>query len=956
LLAFPPYRLDLDSERIWKHDKEVHLRRKPFAILRYLVRNPQRLVTHAEIVEAVWGKIAMSESLLRTHMRDLRKVLGDGLVETVAGRGYRFVAELSDAYADDSRLPSEGATEGNGSKPVVAREAELDSLRGALRSVRDRRRATVLVTGEAGVGKTTLVDSFLERAGAQGSLLVGRGACIEQYGSGQVYLPVLDAMTALCRGRGGERVLEVLARHAPTWLVQMPGLVRPDRLEELQRRASGGSQARALHQLAEALEALSGETPVVLVLDDLQWTDPSTAELLALLSSRREPARLLVVGTYRPAEVSRGNPLARVSAELLAHRQATVVALEPFASDAVDAYLASRFPGHRFPPDFTLTLAQTTGGNPLFVATFLDDLETQGLVVARDGGWDLASTVEDVAARRPDGIRRLIDTQIDRLGAAEQRIVEAAAVVGMVFAAGLVAHALDEDADGVDSACESLATERGLLKYEGTETWPDGTIQSRYAFGHSLFQHAALKRSTSATIRTRHRKIAERLEAGYGARADEVAAELAVHFDLGQVPAKAAQYCLAAGDSAARRYGFHEAVAHYERVRALLGTLPEGRDRDLVEMRATHRLGWKLFQRDGSTDAALPALGRARELAMRLDDKPSLGDILVRLTSLSMVHGDMRNAGEYARAAAPLVDELGDANLRTFSNALEATAVLLRGDLKGACELFDGLGVFRDAAQPASAEAVSHLVATAYGAFALWLTGKPDDAVALARRGYEAAEALDDPWERAALLSDWATVHAWRREPEKAAELARRSLALAEQGTFGLWVYRADLVLGWAEAHMDSTISEERTNAMVGKRWEGVSMGRALPCLLYASMCARLGRTGVALDSIAKNLEAIEQGDERWLEAELHRLRAEILAPSDAREAERSLRTAIEIARRQCSTSLELRATRSLHATATGDEKRRARDEIARLLPLVSGGRDTPDVIEATRALGTGSR
>src|SRR6266849_2825788 len=98
LLSFPPFRLDLDAERLWRDDKEVPLRRKPFAILRYLVQNPQRLATHAEIGEAVWGKIAMSESLLRTHVHDLRGALGEGVVETVVGRGYRFVAEVKHEY------------------------------------------------------------------------------------------------------------------------------------------------------------------------------------------------------------------------------------------------------------------------------------------------------------------------------------------------------------------------------------------------------------------------------------------------------------------------------------------------------------------------------------------------------------------------------------------------------------------------------------------------------------------------------------------------------------------------------------------------------------------------------------------------------------------------------------------------------------------------------------------
>src|SRR4029077_20493616 len=150
----------------------------------------------------------------------------------------------------------------------------------------------------------------------------------------------------LCRGRAAERVIDVFARHAPTWLVQLPGVVRPDRLEEPQGRAASATLARTVRELAEGLEALSVDAPVVVVFDDLQWTDPSTVELLSFLGRRREPARLLVLGTYRPEEVPRGHPLTRFTGELIAHRHASSIALEGLATEAVGAYLARRCPGH----------------------------------------------------------------------------------------------------------------------------------------------------------------------------------------------------------------------------------------------------------------------------------------------------------------------------------------------------------------------------------------------------------------------------------------------------------------------------------------------------------------------------------------------------------------------------------------------------------------------------------
>ena len=241
----------------------------------------------------------------------------------------------------------------------------------------------------------------------------------------------------------------------------------------------------------------------------------------------------------------------------------------------------------------------------------------------------------------------------------------------------------------------------------------------------------------------------------------------------------------------------------------------------------------------------------------------------------------------------------------------------------------------------------------AHGAFALWLAGRLDDAVELARQGYRVAEALDDPWERAALLSDWATLHALRREPAQARDLANRSLALAEQGAFGVWRRRADLVLRWAEAELAPAISSERVDELLDRPWESVAFGRTLPSLLYAAMCARLGRAEAALDVISEALASLAQTEERWLEPELHRLRGEIVRAQDVLEAERSIATAIQVAQSQASTSLELRATLSLHALVSGARKSRAREDLARLLSMIAGGEDAPDVVEARRAVGS---
>ena len=216
-------------------------------------------------------------------------------------------------------------------------------------------------------------------------------------------------------------------------------------------------------------------------------------------------------------------------------------------------YLARRFAGARLPQDLVQAIQRMTGGNPLFVVAIVDDLESREMIRAAGTGWELAASVADVESRRPDTVRQLIDIQIDRLKSNEQRILEAASLVGVEFAVGAVAFALELPADELDTVCEGLADKR-LLRFVKSEPWPDGSIQSHYAFIHALYRDTALGRVPLATKRLWHRRIAAGLEAAYGASAETIATELAAHYDEAANVAKAVRYYGLAGERAMRRF------------------------------------------------------------------------------------------------------------------------------------------------------------------------------------------------------------------------------------------------------------------------------------------------------------------------------------------------------------------------------------------------------------------
>jgi len=331
LILFPPFRLDVRNEQLWRGDDLLPLRPKPFAVLAYLAAHPDRLVTAAELRKAVWPQTYVGEGLLRMYIREVRQVLGDEaeqprFIETVPRRGYRFLPDVVNTQPGSS--PKIQAPN------LVGREADLAQLHGwSLKALRGTRQV-VFVTGEPGIGKTTLVDAFLfgvqsapprppnSELASTPAPWIARGQCIEHYGAGEAYLPVLEALGQFCRQPGGEHVIAFLSRYAPTWLVQMPALVSDSELEALQRRVQGATRERMLREMAEAVEALTAEHPLVLVVEDLHWSDYSTLDLLALLAQRRGPARLFLLGTYRPADVIRsGHRLRAMKQELQVHGQ-----------------------------------------------------------------------------------------------------------------------------------------------------------------------------------------------------------------------------------------------------------------------------------------------------------------------------------------------------------------------------------------------------------------------------------------------------------------------------------------------------------------------------------------------------------------------------------------------------------------------------------------------------------
>jgi DNA-binding winged helix-turn-helix (wHTH) protein/predicted ATPase len=960
---FAGFRLDPDNACLWHGTSALPLPPKAFALLQYLVTHAGRLVTKEELLDACWPETAVSDGVLKVHIAELRKALGETgrtprFIATVHRRGYRFVAPVTAAGLSESTppAPSLPALSLSPSPPLlIGREAVLQRLYAAWAQACQGQRQVIWVTGEAGIGKTAVVEAFAAEVAADPTVWLAHGQCVEHYGTGEAYLPILEALGRLCRTLRGEQLIPLLRQRAPTWLVQMPWLLRPEDRELLRQELQGTTRERMLREFAEVVDTLTVDTPLLLMLEDLHWSDHATLDVLFLLARRRTPARLLLLGTYRPVEtVAHGHPLRTATHELRRHGYSTELPLTLLSAEAVAAYLAARFPVQRFPESLDALLHQVTDGSPLFLVAMVEALVARSVLTVHDGCWTLQEGLDEVAIGVPEDLRQMLEHQLERVPPEAQRVLEAASVAGVTFAVAAVAAALEDDVMHIETHCEELV-QRHLLRPAEMLIWPDGTTAVCYAFVHALYQQVAYERLARGRRAYLHQCLGMCLEAAYGAQATEIAAELAVHFEHGHDVRRAVQYWQQAAANAARRSGHHEVIRTLTRARALLTQWPDTRERAHQELVLLTALGPTLMATRG---VAAPEVAqtylRNQALAHHMEESPR------GLWLFYYMRGEIETAREFGVQLMAFAQRRHDSSLLFEAHMVLGMTLFRLGEvLPARIHLEQGTALYDPTQHHAQAflyAADPGVILLCYAARALWLLGYPAQAVERSQAALTLADQLSHPFSQAYAVTWTAFLQQLRRDRHaveaRVEEVSRRS---TEQG-FPFLAEAGAFLQGWAQAEQgqrDVGIAQ-MSQALVGPRAAGVDQGLPYWLALLAEAYGKSAQTEEGLALLSEALPVADKAGGRYWAAELYRLKGVLLlrqhAP-DATQAETWLTQALAIARRQQVKSWELRATLSLSRLWQQQGKQ---DEARKLLTEVYGwfteGFDTADLQEA-RAL-----
>jgi len=893
-LRFGPFRLDLVGGQLLRGTEAVHLRPKTWEVLRVLAGRAGELVTHRELLDTVWADAAVVPQVLTNTVRELRRALGEGprggYVETVARRGFRFVP--GNAPAEEAEVPS----------GFIGRTDELAWLTDHWQRARDGRRTVALVAGAPGIGKTTLVETFATRivSAAGGGVLWGR--CLEQHTGAEPFFPVLSALGAAMRSDLAETVRAALGQYARRWLAQIPGAMLAADLTAPGGDAGVTTPGQMLREGAALLEGCASVRPLLLVLDDLQWVDGSTLDLLALLSERSDPAPLLVVGTYRPAEALAYDSGIRAFAKRLRQRQRAELALESFSAREVRDYLADRFDTETACA-LEDVAAEHSGGVPLYLRLAADHYESHGRVRRTTSGWELTA-MSSADTELPDDIGDLVMDQYRGLEPSEQALVRAASLCGGVFGADLLARVLQWPSEEAARTCRALADRGQLFVYDAEE---DG-----YRFRHDVHRRVIESR-VHDDPRPLHRTIAEVLEASQHEPGASEATVVAHHLRAAGEPERAAAQLERAAFAALALAGYREAAANLRAALTELSIASAAPNRASTECRLQQLLGTVLLLAEGyGSPNALRAAERAGTLGDALgqhDDsfRASNATTLVLLNSgrVSQSVASAERTAEIARLHLPERQAFADVH-RGYAYATAGDFRVARDHLESALRSDQSLQGLVTNAEPV-ARVVLGMVLTAQGHLG--------EAREMRERAVALAEAYGDPLSLTLVLFFASVVAGIEHDAEVALAYSERVYTLSDD--LGLrsanagstviteWA-RGDRATGpWDGGRMREACAERRRG---NERW-----GEGSALALLATLQVRAGVWDAAQADVDAGLAYVRMSGDGLGHVDLLCAQAEILrARARPDDAEARYHEAMALADRQHAALFRLRAANGL--------------------------------------------
>jgi DNA-binding winged helix-turn-helix (wHTH) protein len=948
-VRFDRFELDEANAHLLRDGTAVPLAPTPFAVLCALVRQPGSLLTTNALLDEVWGHQFVTDSVLRTAISELRTALDDDarkprFIATVSRRGYRFIAAPSAIPAPPSVQPHVSGFAAVRVPYFIGRAEPLSRLRRAWDIACGGKRAIAWIAGEPGIGKTTLIEQFIA---SLGDVACARGQCVEHYGTGESYLPVLEALEELCRS--DSEVPSLLRAVAPTWLLQLPWLSTAEERAALRRELAGVNPDRMLREMGQLLNRYTERRPLLLVTEDLHWSDRATIQLIDYIARRRGSARLMWLASFRLAEVvALDHPLNPLRHELRLHDLCEEIVLDPFSESEVADYVAERSLAIATDEAFVRALHERTDGLPLFVASVMTEVITR----AAQAGDDAAAGSQLAKIAVPQNLAAIIEHYIAKLENEQRTVLSAAAVCGVQFRVNTIAAALERDAAWVGDICDELAREQLWLLAPRAEEGGDDA-QSPYSFRHALFRQVLYERTSPSARAQLHRKMGAALERERATRVPITAAELATHFERGGDAMTAVRYYAEAAEAALAHFSPEECIRLVERAWPLLEQAPEGPERNALQITIGTLHGVAATRVLGVGSEAKHSLLRAYALLDEDPHHPIRGRLLHGFGFMLTLRAEYAEALAVADRAEALGSATNDPVLLCTACTVHGQVDQLQGRSAAARTWLERGLTLSERLDVGPGEFLVDPQVALLGLLAVPLLhlGSVEQARASLQRAY--VRARDREWPMARLAALWygALFEVRLGDAERVAALADEMHALVEEFALAHGRTACRWFRGWADARMGEPREAHRRirdayeeNARLGML-AGASevLGYATEALVVA------GDLDGAQKQLADALHIADKLGERVYLPQLFVMQAAISrARGDRAAADAAIRRAIAEARAQEAPWLELMALIELcdRHSATAKDRR----ALGALIDRLPEARDTAAVARA-RAL-----
>jgi adenylate cyclase len=873
------------------------------------------------------------------------------------------------AAADIVRLlegDDKGLPKGTGPrKPrhiLVGRHGEFVKLRALLDSTVKGSGLLVLITGEPGIGKTTLVEDFLaEQLESQRTCAIGRGASSERLAGTEGYLPLLDALEDLLRNRP---ILGPLMRRvAPNWYDQVWRDSNEHAASTSPGQVKAASRELLNRELVSFLEEASFAFPIVLFLDDLHWADESTMDLLALVSTYFRSSRILILASYRPEEMRLNHErFSQVALDLQARGRCRIIDLAFLEIADVDAYLSLEFPQNDFPAVFPRLVHDRTEGNPFFMVEVVRYLRDKHVISQAGDIWSLSERLPDIERDLPQTVIGMLKRKIDLLADTDRRLLAAASVQGFEFESIVVARTLSADTSEIEERLDALYRIHGFVQPLGERELPEGTIAARYRFVHFLYYGAFYDALQPARKASWSAAAAEALVHYHQNQTGEIAAQLAFLYESARDFSQASHYFSIASENATKICAYHEGELLARRGLRMLENTAHTPIRAQKELDLQLKLGMPLLPTKGYGNVEVQRIyDRAHRLCVELGENPHLFPALWGLQVYYTARMDIPAASDITSQLLRFVQTSQDPTVLLVAHLGVGAFRYGSGDFEQALEHFrycrnDNAAIRIQAAKRYGLDAGSLM--RGYISRTLWMMGYTDECLNPLEESLTLARSMGHAttlsFVNAIAATTWQNLGHVDHVDAFAQELTQQGV---EHG-FGPWLAQADFFAGWVRTKRERDPApglEMMRKGLADYRATGTELFLPHGYSSLSCLYEQLGLFDDGLEVIreAFSLPCLKLPTPIFYSPELLRIKGDLLAATGStEEAEALLRQALEIARQQRARTFELRTATSLSRFWRARGKTSlAQDVLKPVCDWFAGKLETPDLIDAREEL-----